>query len=146
MGVILLKSFSTQEKQQIIFNSYSEPKHSLSIPRGNGIKEHSRVCVDDIELNLLFENDKLIDAKYYATGCAIFISSVELMIDQVLNKDKSEILCILEEYFKLINREEQIDINIDLGKLLVFENVKVHLNRLECASIVYRAFKKGLNG
>ena len=31
-----------------------------------------------------------------------------------------------------------------LEKLQVFENVKVHLNRLECASIIYRAFKKAL--
>ncbi|WP_330463275.1 iron-sulfur cluster assembly scaffold protein [Metamycoplasma gateae] len=139
-----MKSFSNVEKQQIIFNAYSNPKFKLDNKTGVGINEHSQVCVDEIELNLKFENDLLVEAKYFANGCAIFISSIELVINELLNKSKEDIKQILENYFKLINKEE-IEESVDLGNLYVFENVKIHLNRLECASIVYRAFKKGLN-
>ncbi|WP_231852593.1 iron-sulfur cluster assembly scaffold protein [Metamycoplasma canadense] len=141
-----MKSFNNQEKQQIIFNAYSNPKYKLDIKKNIGISEHSTVCVDEIELYLKFENDRLIDAKYYATGCAIFISSIEIMIEETLNKTKDQINLIIENYFKLINQKENLETCVNLGKLEVFENIKVHLNRLECASIIYRAYKKGLNG
>ncbi|PWC08873.1 iron-sulfur cluster assembly scaffold protein [Mycoplasmopsis arginini] len=145
MEATLLKSFNNQEKQAIIFNAYSNPQYKLTNKTNKGICEHSSVCVDDLELNLMFKKNILIEVNYFAEGCAIFISSIEIMIKELLNKDKKQINDILENYFKLINKEELIDNNVELGQLTVFENVKIHLNRLECASIIYRAFKKGLN-
>ncbi|ENY69308.1 Aminotransferase protein U (nitrogen fixation protein NifU) [Metamycoplasma auris 15026] len=141
-----MKSYSNQEKQRIIFDNYANPKYKLDNKKNCGIFEHSSVCVDEIELHLTFKDDILIDANYYALGCAIFLSSIEIMIKQLLNKNKQEINVILDNYFKMINKTEFDAKNIDLGDLCVFENVKVHLNRLECASIIYRAFKKGLDG
>ncbi|AZZ65467.1 iron-sulfur cluster assembly scaffold protein [Metamycoplasma phocicerebrale] len=140
-----MKSFNNIEKQQVIFNAYSSPKYSLKEKKEGGIIEHSSICVDEINLYLNFKNDNLIEAKYFATGCAVFISSIEIMIKNLLNKSKKEISIILNNYFNMINQNEY-DKSIELNDLLVFENVKAHLNRLECASIIYRAFKKGING
>ncbi|PZV99939.1 iron-sulfur cluster assembly scaffold protein [Metamycoplasma auris] len=140
-----MKFYNNQEKQKIIFENYSNPKYKLDRKENSGISEHSSICVDEIELHLTFQNNILTDAKYYAIGCAIFLSSIEIMIKELINKSKNEINLILDNYFKLINKADH-NKDIELGELCVFENVKVHLNRLECASIVYRAFKKGLNG
>ena len=89
----------------------------------------------------------MTDAKYEAVGCGVFLASCDLAIDLFLNKSKTEISKLLDLYFKMINKKLD-DKNIaslkKLEKLQVFENVKVHLNRLECASIIYRAFKKVL--
>ncbi|PYF43705.1 iron-sulfur cluster assembly scaffold protein [Metamycoplasma alkalescens] len=140
-----MKFYNNQEKQKIIFDCYSTPKYKLNTKKNQGISEHSSVCVDEIELYLSFKNDLLVNAEYYAIGCAIFIASIELMIENLLNKTKKEINEILDQYFQMINEGNTQNKNFDLGKLSVFENVKIHLNRLECASIIYRAFKKGIN-
>ncbi|MBN4089408.1 iron-sulfur cluster assembly scaffold protein [Mycoplasma enhydrae] len=140
-----MKSFSNIEKQKIIFNAYSNPQYNLKNKKEGGIFEHSSICVDELTLYLTFQNNVLIKANYFAEGCAVFIASVELVIEQLLNKNKEDINKILDAYFEMINQKEY-DSNVKLNKLIVFENVKAHLNRLECASIVYRAFKKGING
>ncbi|TPR54356.1 iron-sulfur cluster assembly scaffold protein [Metamycoplasma neophronis] len=140
-------SYSNQDKQKIIFEAYTNPKFLNKDFKDNEhtIKEHSGVCVDDIKLNLYFDGEKLIKAEYIGDGCSIFKASVELILEKVLNKDKKEILEIIDTYFKMINGENISEAEEDLlEKLNVFKNVKIHLNRLECASIMCRAIKKGL--
>ncbi|WP_274541128.1 iron-sulfur cluster assembly scaffold protein [[Mycoplasma] anseris] len=129
-------------------DAYTKPQYKKDqiIQNKNTLSEHSTVCVDDIQMNLVFENNVLKNVEYKAKGCAIFLASVELFIKQALYKTKVEINSILDDYFEMINTnqiDEQKASNLD--KLIVFKNVKVHLNRLECASIIYRIFKKAIN-
>ncbi|WP_261368983.1 iron-sulfur cluster assembly scaffold protein [Mycoplasma struthionis] len=145
--MITLAFYNNEQKQKIIFEAYQNPQYKKDkiIETNKTIKEHSLVCVDDIKINFEFENDYLKNVEYEATGCAIFLSSVEIMIKENINKTKKQIQNILETYFKMINSTELNENEADLlNKLTVFQNVKVHLNRLECASIIYRSFKKGL--
>ncbi len=144
-----MTSYSNQEKQKIIFEAYSSNKYfneNLNITESS-VSDHSAVCVDDIVINFSFENDILKSAEYKGVGCSIFKSSIVLMLDMFINKSKEEINSILDTYFNVINKSESTEEEeIKLEKLVVFKNVKVHLNRLECASIMYRAVKKGING
>ncbi|VEU79450.1 Aminotransferase U-like protein [Metamycoplasma cloacale] len=129
-------------------DAYVNPKYkkeSIELTDST-IVEHSNVCVDDIKLNLFFDNDILVNAEYQAMGCAIFLSSCDLMIAEIMNKSKLEIIKLINNYFSLINGENvSQDDKEKLNLLNVFENVKIHYNRLECASIIYRAIKRGLN-
>ena len=84
--------------------------------------------------------------EYCAKGCSIFLSSVELMIQQILNKNKLEINEILNEYKTMIDTSTISQRGGEiLGKLVVYQNVRVHLNRLECASIIFRLIKKAVS-
>ncbi|MDC8920211.1 iron-sulfur cluster assembly scaffold protein [Metamycoplasma hyosynoviae] len=142
----LLTTYSNDEIRKIIFEAYINPKYKKSKIelKDNTIFEHSNICVDDLKINLIWENDNLIEVEYEAVGCLIFLSSVDLFIEFVLNKSKSEIANILDQYFEMINLNDKSKTYCEIKKLQVFRNVKVHFNRLECASIIYRAFKKGI--
>ncbi|TPE57072.1 iron-sulfur cluster assembly scaffold protein [[Mycoplasma] falconis] len=142
-----MASYNNQDKQKIIFSAYMTPKYKVNDLVDFDITEHSQVCVDDLKIKTNWEDNKLIEAKYQASGCAIFLASVDIMINSLINKSKTEINKILDLYFSMINLDNilQEDKN-SLGELQVFENVKVHLNRLECASIIYRAMKRVVNG
>jgi aminotransferase protein U homolog (nitrogenfixation protein nifU) len=71
------------------------------------------------------------------------LASVDLAIDLFINKQKEEIIELLDIYFKMINTSQIADKDYEkLGALAVFKNVKNNFNRLECASIIYRAFRK----
>lgn len=67
------------------------------------------------------------------------------MLAQIKDRTLNEIETILDLYLAMLNGKKLVEEEQEkLGKLIIFENVKVHLNRLECASIIYRVIKKGL--
>ncbi|MBN0970924.1 iron-sulfur cluster assembly scaffold protein [Mycoplasma phocoeninasale] len=139
--------YSNVEKQKIVFDAYLNPKHKKETIKisDKTIIENSNICVDNLKINLSFKNDILISAEYEAIGCSIFLASIELMIDQLINKHKDEISDIVNVYFDMINNSNLDEVKAaKLDKLAVLENVKKHLNRLECASIIYRAVKRSL--
>lgn len=144
--------YSNIEKQRIIFEAYENPKFKIKNDEDfkktdKTLFEHSNVCVDDIKLNFLFdEKNTLKKVEYCAKGCSIFLSSVELMIQQILNKNKLEINEILNEYKTMIDTSTISQRGGEiLGKLVVYQNVRVHLNRLECTSIIFRLIKKAVS-
>ncbi|WP_412031424.1 iron-sulfur cluster assembly scaffold protein [Metamycoplasma buccale] len=144
----ILTFYNNKEKQEIIFSAYNKPKYKTNniVINDNTIFEHSNVCVDDLKLNLIWKDDILVNVEYEISGCAIFSASVDLMIDLIINKSKKSIKKIIDLYFFMINGKKLNDEEIILlEKLMVFENVKVHYNRLECASIIHRALLKVLN-
>ncbi|RMA78497.1 nitrogen fixation NifU-like protein [Metamycoplasma subdolum] len=141
-----MTSYSNQEKQKIIFEAYANPKHKLqTLNTKNFIFEKSNICVDNLKLNLIWEKEVLKNAEYSLEGCAVFSASVELVIELIVGKNKQEINEIIDIYEEMINGKEINNKSRErLEKLIVFEKVKTHLNRLECASIIIRAIRKGL--
>ena len=136
--------YSDKEIRDIIFNSYNRPKYAnekINITSLT-IKEHSNVCVDDLLINFHWKNNVLVNVEYKAIGCAVFISSCDLMCELILNKTKEKIKSLNDLYFDLINSSNATQKHESLKKMLVFKKIKTHLNRLECGSIIYRAIKK----
>ncbi|AAT27564.1 iron-sulfur cluster assembly scaffold protein [[Mycoplasma] mobile] len=133
-------NFSNKEKTDIIMKHYSSPINKVEEIETNSksIYRHSASCVDEINLNLKIENDFLVDAKFQGVGCAVFLSSADIFLEEIKNKPLSKVNEIANAYFDLINKKESN--NLKIGKLAIFENVKIHLNRLECASLIYQAY------
>ncbi|AXE60881.1 iron-sulfur cluster assembly scaffold protein [[Mycoplasma] phocae] len=142
-----MSSYSNVEKQKIVFDAYLNPKRKKDGIKINSktIIENSNICVDNLKINLVFKRDVLTSAEYEAIGCSIFLASIELMLEELMNKSKEEIRNIIDAYFEMINNS-RLDQNKSsvVNKLAVLENVKKHLNRLECASIIYRAILRSL--
>ena len=139
--------YTNKEIQKIIFNAYQNPKYkkeNINVTNKT-ITEHSKICVDDLQINFSWNNAKLINVEYKAIGCAVFLASCDLMCELIMNKHIDEIKEISNLYFDLINNKNISDNFDKLDKLLVFKNVGTHLNRIECASIIYRALKREIN-
>lgn len=137
--------YNNKQIQSIILEAYTKPKYKVNLLDNNKtiIKEHSGVCVDDLQIQFDWKNNVLVKSNYIADGCAVFLASVDLAIDLFINKQKEDIIELLDIYFKMINTSQIADKDYEkLGALAVFKNVKNNFNRLECASIIYRAFRK----
>lgn len=101
---------------------------------------HSNNCVDEITL-IRMESEG--DYFYQATGCAIFLASTDIFLEEASKSNFSKIEELSIAFEKLINQEKMSDHELDLiGKLSVFSNVKKHLNRVECSLMITKVLKK----
>ncbi|QJG67152.1 iron-sulfur cluster assembly scaffold protein [Mycoplasma phocoenae] len=132
------------EKREIMFEHYENPKHKSNEVLSQSVEDGSITgCADTLVLSIEFENDKLTKIRWNGDGCSIFVSSVDILCEQLLNKTKIQIINIINEYEKMV-KTSTLPNDIDLNKLTIFIDVKKHLNRLECALIGSRAFKRVL--
>lgn len=135
-------AFSSKEKTEIIMKHYSKPINKVEKLDKN-IKQvylHSSSCVDEIFLHLEIKSKKIVDGKFEGVGCAVCLSSSDIFLEEIKNKTIEEAKTIALNYHNLINQEKFDEDKV--GKLVIFSNVKTHLNRLNCASLIEEAFQK----
>lgn len=134
-----------KNKREIIMKHYSFPINKKEELPKEWIKtyKHSQNCVDEIEVALKIENNLVLDANFKAKGCAVFLSSSDIFLEQIKNKNITEVKTIIQEYKNLIEQKEANE--IILGPLVIFHNVKVHLNRLECARLIAETIEEVIN-
>ena len=56
-------------------------------------------CGDDITLYLKLDGDVISGASYDGSGCAISQASVDMMVDQIIDKKKVETVNLVDELF-----------------------------------------------
>jgi len=82
------------------------------------------LCGDKIEMDIIFEKDKVEEIKFRAQGCAISRASASILTDHALGKAKDEL--------KKINKDFMIKLlGIELGP-----------NRIRCALLSLEALHK----
>ncbi|MGZ9432550.1 iron-sulfur cluster assembly scaffold protein [Mycoplasma sp. 613B] len=127
------------QKRKLIMDHYSNAKNKVAeLPNWNNNYLHSSNCVDEIWLALNLQENTVIDAKFKGIGCAVFLSSADIFLDIIKNKTIIEIKEIIEIYKSLINQKKNVDNLEKIGNLVALNDVKTHLNRLECASMIYK--------
>ncbi|UWD33900.1 iron-sulfur cluster assembly scaffold protein [Mesomycoplasma molare] len=134
------------KKREIIMHHYSKPDNKLTeLPNWSNNYLHSTNCVDEIWLSLKKDNNVIKDAKFKGIGCAVFLSSCDIFLNEIKNKNLEQVNQIINDYKIMINKENE-NFNKDiLGNLIVFNDVKTHLNRLECASMIYKIVKDNID-
>ena len=68
---------------------------------------HSKNCVDEITLIKLRDKN---DYRYKAVGCAVFLSSTDIFLEEAEKKEFKDMANLSNSFVKLIN---QIDMNED---------------------------------
>ena len=125
----------------IIMDHYSNPihKHEPKSDQYISVHMHSDNCIDDIDVFLLIEDDKVTDACFTGIGCTISTSSTDIMCELLIGKNKQEAFYIMEQYFHMVH-EEPFDDSV-LDEAIVFVNVSKQAARIRCATIGWNAAK-----
>ena len=128
-------------------------EHSVASPNKKHLEHsncsmlgHNPNCGDEITLEALVENGKVVDIAFSGQGCAISQSSTSIMIDTLRGKSVDEAKIIIEIFMKMIRREE---ISADEKKLLknarAFENISSMPARVKCALLSWHTFENLLS-
>ena len=134
----------TKELYREILNEHNiNPSHKEPIDNAtlslNGVNPS---CGDNITLHLKLENDVIVDAGFEGDGCAISQASVDMMIDLLIGKTKTEALLLAEIFDSMIKgsvTEEQLE---QLDGAAALQDISHMPARVKCAMLGWRTMKE----
>jgi len=135
----------SETKREIIMDNYLNPFHK-QIPKDKEyekIKSHNPSCIDNIDIYVLMDKDKIKDIAFEGEACAITTSSASIMIQNLIGKNIGQALAIITNFENMIE-ERKYDSDI-LGDANVYDEIYKQQNRKNCAFLPYRDIKKLLS-
>lgn len=126
--------------QEVILDHNRRPRNFRTIEDGRHAEGYNPLCGDRLTVYLRIQGDRIQDASFLGSGCAISKASASLMTDIVKGKTIAEAEALFERFHRLITRsvEDPVD---DLGKLSVFAGVRQYPARVKCASLAWHTLR-----
>jgi nitrogen fixation NifU-like protein len=126
--------------QEVILDHNKRPRNFRAIEDGRKAEGYNPLCGDRLTVYLRVEGDRIVDASFQGSGCAISKASASLMTDSVKGKTLEEAEALFERFHQMITRspDEPID---DLGKLSVLAGVRQFPIRVKCASLAWHMLR-----
>lgn len=131
-------------RKEIIMEHYLNPlnRNSIDDKRYIKVNSNSETCIDNIDLYILFENDKIKDLHFDGEACAISTSATSIMIKLLVGKTISEVKEIMNNYYNMVNEKEY---NEDLlEEACCYEDIYKQQNRIGCATIPWKGIEKAI--
>ncbi len=133
-------------KRSIILDNYEDARNRM-IPDNTDdyivINSNNQSCIDNINIYLKLDDDKISDIKFEGEACVIAISSTSILSELLIGKTINEAKDILNNYFNMIE-EKEYDKDI-LKDANVFEDMYKQPSRKTCATLFARGIGNYLN-
>ena len=132
----------TEKKREIIMNHYSNPKNR-KLPEEEGYEKVNTAnssCVDNLDIYVKIENNKIEDITFMGEACAISISSTSIMISSLIGKSIEEAYHYIEQFENMVN-ESSYDKKL-LGDANAYFDIASQGHRKTCALLPYIGMKK----
>lgn len=129
-------------RREIILDNYQNPTNRGLVNKEEYLKVNSNndSCIDNIDIEVKIENNKIEDMRFDGEACAISTSATSIMINTFLGKTIEEAKEIIKNYESMID-EKEYDSSI-LEELNVYEDIYKQANRKKCALLPIEGLKK----
>ena len=129
-------------KRTIILEHFQNPKNKGLIKDDSYkfINMNNESCIDEVNLMVKFDGDRIIDIRFDGEACAICTSSTSIMIETLIGKTKEEAKNILSNFLKMID-EEEYDAEV-LEQAIVYDDIHRQPNRKKCALLSWWGIEK----
>ncbi len=101
------------------------------------------LCGDQVTVYLKLDHDRIKDASFQGSGCAICKASCSVMTDEIKCKTGEEIGKLFERFHGLVTGKTTPDAEA-LGKLAVFSGVSEFPIRVKCATLPWHTLRAAL--
>ncbi len=129
--------------QETIIDHSKRPRNCRSMDDANRHAEgHNPLCGDQLKLYLKVENDRVVDASFLSSGCAISTAAASLMTESLKGKTSAEALTLLDTFHELLTTDSPV--TEGLGKLVVFCGVREYPARVKCATLAWHTLRSAL--
>jgi nitrogen fixation protein NifU and related proteins len=131
--------------QQVILERYKKPKHrGITNPIHRQQRGHNPSCGDTIELTLQLNEagDRIEDVKFAGEGCAIAMSSADLMAEALRGKSIAEALEMVQQFQAMMQGKAEFP--PEQRKLNVMQGVSQFPVRIKCATLTWHTLKAAL--
>jgi nitrogen fixation NifU-like protein len=127
---------NTNERELLrnqIIKHFSDPQFKGHTNEGEIFESKSSVCSDTVALEISSSDEIVKHARFIGEGCAISLAASDVFCEVIENKSLDEIACILDEYEKMLKKEE-FDESI-LEELTIFRQIPNQRSRIACAKL-----------
>ena len=133
-------------KRSIILEHYQNPKNKclLNDDSYEKINMNNESCIDEINLEIKYENGIIKDIHFDGEACAICTSATSIIVKSLIGKSVDKAKEIISNYQNMIN-EEKYNSEI-LGELNVFDEIYMQPARKNCALLSSKSAVKILDG
>ena len=103
------------------------------------------LCGDKLSIYVNLDGDRIRDAKFEGSGCAISVASASLLTEAVKGKSRAEVQKLFDAVHTVLT---QHDANVDasrLGKLAALGGVREFPARVKCASLCWHTLNAALD-
>jgi nitrogen fixation NifU-like protein len=132
--------------QDLILDHNRSPRNYRVVEGANrSVEGNNPLCGDRLTVMLRMEGDRIEDAAFQGSGCAISRASASLMTAAVKGKTRSEAEDLFHRFHQLVTGTLDPDAAQSLGKLAAFGGVSDFPMRIKCASLSWHALRAALN-
>lgn len=132
-------------KKALIMEHYQNPinRNIINDKKYIKVNSNSETCIDDIDLYILFEDNKIKDLHFYGEACAISTSATSIMIKLLIGKTIPEVKELIKNYYNMIE-EKEYDEEL-LEEACCYDEIYKQKNRKGCATIPWKGIEKAIN-
>lgn len=133
-----------ETKRSIILEHYQNPKNKGLIDDETYIKinMNNDSCIDEVNLMVKLENEKIKDIRFDGEACAICTSSTSVMIDTLIGKTIEEAKEIIKNFYNMIDEKEYKEEILDQAN--AYSDIYKQPNRKKCALLGWWGIEKTL--
>ncbi len=128
--------------QQVILERYKKPRNQGKTDPIHRIQRgHNPSCGDTIDLTLQLDEtqERIVDAKFEAEGCAISMASADLMADALRGQTLAEANQLIEQFQQMM--QGKVEFPKSLRSLNVMQGVAQFPVRIKCATLPWHTLK-----
>ena len=131
--------------QEVIFDHNRNPRNFHVMEAADRqVEGFNPLCGDRLTLYLKMDGDKIIDASFQGSGCAISTASVSLMTEIVKGKTEAEAEALFTQFHEMTTGKEE-NVNLEaIGKLAVLAGVREYPARVKCATLAWHTLDAAL--
>jgi nitrogen fixation protein NifU and related proteins len=131
--------------QEVIFDHNRNPRNfRVMADADRQVEGFNPLCGDRLTLFLKMDGDKITDASFQGSGCAISTASVSLMTEIIKGKTETEADALFKTFHEMTTgKDEQINLEA-VGKLAVLAGVREYPARVKCATLAWHTLDAAL--
>ena len=105
---------------------------------------HNPLCGDRLSLYVNLDGDRIREARFDGSGCAISVASASMLTEAIKGKTRAEVHKLFEEMHTLLTQHDAPVDAAGLGKLAALSGVREFPARVKCASLCWHTLNAAL--
>jgi nitrogen fixation NifU-like protein len=130
--------------QEVILDHNKSPRNFKALASATHKADgHNPLCGDKLTVYVELAGDRIQNATFVGSGCAISTASASLMTESLKGKSVAEARALFDTMHDLLTAPEE-PTDPGLGKLMVFSGVREFPMRVKCATLAWHTLKAAL--
>lgn len=135
----------TELYREVILDHNKSPRNFGSLEDADRVVDGvNPLCGDKMTLYLKLDGERIEDARFEGTGCAISVASSSLMTERIKGTTVTETLALFDNVHEMLTGHIEPDEHME--KLAALAGVRDYPSRVKCASLAWHALKSALTG